>query len=62
MPYGIRPSNVRVCHFTTRASRDARNYIFITLRQGRKRSFALTADQSRISHAEDIARKASPGS
>ena len=23
MPFGIRPSNVRVCHFTTRASRRA---------------------------------------
>ena len=24
MPFGIRPSNVRVCHFTTRASRGSK--------------------------------------
>ena len=26
MPFGIRPSNVRVCHFTTRASTVAKTF------------------------------------
>jgi hypothetical protein len=43
MPCGIRPSNVRVCHFTTRAGREARIEDGRWKMAARKSAFASSA-------------------